>query len=183
MRKNFGPKTWLYPMPVLILATYNEDGTANAMNAAWGGIYDYNKITVSLGEHKTTENFERTKAFTVSFADAANVKECDYVGIVSGSKVHDKVARCGWTTSKSEFVNAPIINELPMTLECIVDSFENGTLIGSIVNVSIDEKFLGEDGLPDVRKVNPIIYDSVHHFYIALGEPVGKAFEDGKAIK
>lgn len=183
MRKNFGPKTWLYPMPVLILATYDENGVPNAMNAAWGGIYDYNKITVSLGDHKTTENFAKTGAFTIGIADVKNVKQADYVGIVSGSKVPDKVAKCGWTVTKSSFVNAPIINELPMTLECTVDSFENGTLIGSIVNISVDEAFLGEDGLPDVKKLAPITYDSVHHFYIALGEVVGKAFQDGKDIK
>ncbi len=183
MRKNFGQKTWIYPMPVLIIATYNEDGTPNAMNAAWGGTYDYNKITISLGEHKTTENLARTKSFTVGFADVKNVAEADYVGLVSGSKVSDKVAKCGWTVTKSPNVDAPIIDQLPMTLECKVDSFDNGTLVGSILNISVDEKYLGEDGLPDVKKLGIITYDPIHHCYIALGDIVGKAFQEGNKIK
>lgn len=183
MRKNFGPKTWLYPMPVLILGTYDENGVPNAMNAAWGGIYDYNQVTVSLGKHKTTENFMKTKAFTLAFADSRHVAECDYVGIVSANDVPDKLTRCGFKVTKSEFVNAPIINELPMTLECEVVSFVDGTLVGKIVNVSCLEEYLGEDGLPSVEKIDPITFDSVHAKYIALGKVVGNAFSDGKKIK
>lgn len=183
MFKNFGVKTFIYPQPVLILATYDEFGKPNAMNAAWGGIADYDQVTVSLSEHKTTENFMKTKAFTIAIADVEHVVACDYVGIVSGNDEPDKMEKAGFTTTKSQFVNAPIINELPLSLECEVISFENGTLIGKIVNVCADEKILGEDGLPDLNKFRPITYDPCHHKYVALGEVVGEAFKDGKKIK
>lgn len=184
MRKNFGVKTYLYPQPVLILATYDENGNANAMNAAWGGICDYDKIMIDMSDHKTTDNIAQTGAFTVACADRAHVAACDYVGVVSGRDVPDKVSRAGFTTVKSEFVNAPILCELPLTLECeLYRILDDGMYIGQIVNVSADERFLGEDGLPDLRLFTPITYDPVHHKYIALGETVGNAFEDGKKIQ
>ena len=183
MRKNFGPKTWLYPQPVMIIATYNEDGTANAMNAAWGGIADYDKIVVDLGKHRTTDNIARTGAFTIACADKENVIESDYVGIVSGNKDVDKFKKTGWTTEKSEFVNAPVINELPITLECELLKIEDSSrYIGKIVNVSCDEKYLGDDGIPDLSKFTPITFDPVHNYYVSLGEKVGNAFSDGKNI-
>jgi flavin reductase (DIM6/NTAB) family NADH-FMN oxidoreductase RutF len=114
MRKNFGVKTWIYPQPVLMLGTYNEDGNANLMNAAWGGMYDYDKVAVALAEHKTTENFLRTKAFTLSIATKSTVVESDYFGIVSGKKVPDKVSKAGFHPFKSEFVNAPLFLEYPL---------------------------------------------------------------------
>lgn len=131
MRKNFGAQTWLYPMPVLISATYNEDGTANAMNAAWGGITDYNHIGLSLSEtHRTTRNILKRKAFTVSVADAKNVIAEDYVGLVSGNKEPDKFKKAGFTATKSQFVDAPVINEIPMALECeYVKTTEDGLII------------------------------------------------------
>lgn len=181
--KDLGVKTFIYPQPVLILGTYDEDGTPNAMNAAWGGIYDYDAVTVSLSKHKTTENFERTKAFTIGIGDAENVIACDYVGLVSGKEVKDKVAKCGWTAVKSKNVNAPIFEQLPLTLECEVISFIEGTLVGRIVNVVAREDILGEDGLPDMSKFNPICYEPAHHTYRKMGEVVGHAFKDGKKIK
>lgn len=183
MFKNLGVKTYIYPQPVLIIATYDEFNNPNAMNAAWGGIYDYDKVTISLSEHKTTDNFKKTKAFTIAIADAKHVKACDYVGIVSGNDEPNKIQKAGFTTSKSSFVNAPIINELPLTLECEVVSFEDGTLIGKIINVVAKEEILGEDGLPDLNKFSPITYDPAHHNYVALGKVVGKAFSDGKELK
>ncbi len=185
MRKNFGAKTWLYPMPVLIIGTYDENGLPNAMNAAWGGIYDTNQVMVCLSDdHKTTENIKNNGAFTVSFATAETVVPCDYVGIVSANDVPDKPAKAGFTTVKSGFVNAPIINELPMTVECKLLKFnEDGICIGEIVNVSADESILDENGKVDVKKLDPIIYDSVTHAYWGFGERVGQAFSDGKKIK
>lgn len=126
MRKDFGSKPMLYPMPVLIIGTYGEDGTPNAMNAAWGGIVDTNLIGICLADHKTTRNIFARKAFTVSMADAENMVAADYVGIVSGDKVPDKVARAGWRTSKSHLVDAPIIDELPMTLEWFLRQLRRG---------------------------------------------------------
>ncbi len=185
MRKNFGAKTWLYPMPVLIVGTYDENGNPDAMNAAWGGIYDTNLVMVCLDDaHKTTENIKKTKAFTVSFATVNTVVPCDYVGIVSANDEPDKFTKAGFHAVKSEFVNAPVIEELPMTLECKLLKFnEDGICIGEIVNVSADESILDENGKIDAKKLDPIIYDSVTHAYWNFGEKVGSAFCDGKKIK
>ena len=185
MRKNFGAKTWLYPMPVLIIGTYDEKGVPNAMNAAWGGIYDTNQVMVCLADdHKTTENIKKAGAFTVSFATAGTVVPCDYVGIVSANDEPDKFARAGFHAVKSEFVNAPIIEELPMTVECKLIKFnEDGICIGEIVNVSADESILDENGKIDAKKLDPIIYDSATHAYWRFGEKIGQAFSDGNKIK
>ena len=185
MRKNFGSKTWLYPMPVLIIGTYDENGIPNAMNAAWGGIYDTGLVMVCLADdHKTTENIQKSGAFTVSFATAGTVVPCDYVGIVSANDVPDKFEKAGFHAIRSERVNAPLIAELPMTVECRLLKFnEDGICIGEIVNVSADESVLDESGRIDAKKLDPIIYDSVTHAYWSFGERVGRAFSDGKRIK
>ena len=186
MRKNFGVKTWLYPMPVFIVAAYDNEGNPNAMNAAWGGIYTDNMIGICLSEdHKTTQNILATRAFTVSMATAEQVTACDYVGIVSGNKEPDKFHKAGFHATKSEFVNAPIIDELPMTLECELVSYDTETcfMVGKIVNVSTDEKILNESGKIDLSKLRPIPYDPCNHNYIELGAKVGNAFSDGKKLK
>lgn len=186
MRKNFGVKTYVYPQPVFIIATYNEDGTTNAMNAAWGGIADENQIFLCLSaQHKTTTNILKTQAFTINLADVKHVVACDYVGIVSGNQEKNKMEKAGFHTIKSEFVNAPIIEELPLTIECKLISYDSQTcrLFGEIVNVSADEKILDEKGKIDVEKLKPITYDAVHHKYIQLGKQVGKAFQDGLKMK
>ncbi len=184
MRKDFGVKTWAYPMPVFIVASYDKDGVPCCMNAAWGGTYDTNQIMVCLDDnHKTTKNIIESGAFTVSIADAKHVVEADYVGIVSGNKVPDKMTKAGLTTVRSAYVNAPIINEFPMTLECKLLKFnEDGICIGEIINVSADESVLGDDGMIDPQKLEAITYDPVHYTYIKLGEKVGNAFSDGKQI-
>ena len=186
MRKNFGVKTWLYPMPVFIVAAYDNEGNPNAMNAAWGGIYTDNMIGICLSEdHKTTQNILATRAFTVSMATAEQVTACDYVGIVSGNKEPDKFHKAGFHATKSEFVNAPIIDELPMTLECELVSYDTETcfMVGKIVNVSTDEKILNESGKIDLSKLRPITYDPCNHDYLEIGPKVGKAFSDGKSLK
>ena len=185
MRKNFGVKPMVYPMPVFIIGTYDEYGTPNAMNAAWGGISEENEITICVSaDHKTTANFLSRGAFTVSMATANYVKECDYVGIVSGNSVEGKLDRCGLTTVKSDFVDAPIILELPMAVECLVKSYDADTcrLVGEIVNVCCDESVL-TDGKIDPDKLRPITYDSANHTYRVIGEVVGKAFCDGLKFK
>ncbi len=184
MRKSFGAKPFIYPMPVLIIASYDEDGVPNAMNAAWGSAADMNRIAIYVSQgHKTMKNILARKAFTVSMADAKNVVEADYVGIVSGNKQPDKFSRCGWHCTKSENVDAPLIDELPMALECRMVSYdtESELLIGEIVNVLADESILS-DGRIDPLKLNPISYDPVNHAYFTLGEKVGNAFEDGKKL-
>ena len=186
MRKNFGAKAMCYPMPVFIIGTYNADGTPNAMNAAWGGISEEAEITICVDNaHKTAENLLARKAFTVSMATAKYLTACDYVGIVSGNKVPDKFAKAGFHATKSEFVDAPLIDELPMALECEVISYDEETcrLVGRIVNVCADESVLGENGKVDVSRLQPITFDPVSHTYLTLGETVGRAFHDGTALK
>lgn len=185
MRKDFGTKTWMYPMPVLIVAAYDENDLPNVMNAAWGGINTDNRIGICLADnHKTTRNILTTGAFTVSMATVDQLAACDYVGIVSGNNVPDKVARAGFTTVLSQHVHAPIIEQLPMTLECRLVSYDEDSnyMIGDIINVSVDDSIL-TNGVIDVTKLQPITYDPVSHQYIALGNVVGKAFSDGKVLK
>lgn len=186
MRKNFGAKPWCYPQPVFILAAYDENGQPNAMNVAWGGIHYDDQIAMCISAgHKTTANILASKAFTVSMADVEHLVACDYVGVASGNKVADKFAKAGFTHKKSEFVNAPVINELPMTVECELVSYdpEMCTLIGRIVNVSADERILDEDGKIDVSKLRPITFDPAKNEYRVIGEKVGNAFRDGLQLK
>lgn len=185
MRKNFGAKTWLYPMPVLIVGSYDENGVPNAMNAAWGGIYDTNLVMVCLADdHKTTDNIKKSGAFTISFATTSTVVAADYVGIVSANDCPDKFDKAGFHATKSDLVNAPIIDELPMTVECKLLKFnEDGICIGEIVNVCAKEEILNEKGQIDAKKLDPITYDSSTHTYWRLGDAAGKAFSDGKKIK
>lgn len=185
MRKNFGAKPMCYPMPVYIIATYNADGTPNAMNAAWGGISEDKEISICVDDsHKTAENLVARGAFTVSMATVQYLAACDYVGIVSGNKVPDKFHKAGFHELKSQFVDAPLIAELPMALECKVISYDKETcrLVGEIVNVCADEVVLGENEKIDPQKLQPITYDPVNHKYLSLGAVVGNAFQDGKTL-
>lgn len=186
MRKNFGAKPLTYPQPVFIIATYDENGVPDAMNAAWGGISEEKEITICVdAEHKTAKNIMARKAFTVSMADEAHLVACDYVGIVSGNKEPDKFAKAGFHATKSEFVDAPLIDELAIAVECNLISYDVETcrLVGEIVNVSVDESVLDENGKVDITKVQPIIFDAFNLTYHKVGEKVGKAFKDGLQLK
>ncbi|ANU48451.1 flavin oxidoreductase [Enterocloster clostridioformis] len=183
MRKNFGANPLLFPQPVMIIGTYDGEGRPNAMNAAWGGIVGMNEIIIDLSSHQTTDNIMLNKAFTVSVADVEHTIACDYVGIVSARDVPDKMEKAGFTTVKSEFVNAPVIKELPLALECKLKQVLDGKILGEIVNVCADESILGEDGEISLEKFSPITYDTVHYGYYKLGERVGNAFSDGKQLK
>lgn len=183
-RKNFGAKPLSYPQPVWIIATYDENGVPDAMNAAWGGISEENELSICLSAgHKTCANFARTGAFTVSMADARHVAACDYVGMASANKTPDKFARAGFTATKSGLVNAPIINELAVCIECRVKSYDSESCIlkGEIVNVSVDESALTE-GKVDVAKVAPICFDPFNNAYNVVGETVGRAWSSGKEL-
>ncbi len=186
MRKNFGAKPYTYPQPVFILAAYGEDGTPCAMNAAWGGISDDNELSMCISAgHKTTKNILAKGAFTVSMATVKYLAACDYVGIVSGNTVPDKFEKAGFHAVKSAFVDAPLIEELPVAVECRLKSYDENTcrMVGEIVNVSVDESVLDENGNVDVAKVRPITFDPFNNTYVALGEIAGKAFHDGKELK
>ena len=187
MRKHFGAKPYTYPQPVLIIATYNDDGTADAMNAAWGGISDSNRVAMYLSAgHKTVQNIKARGAFTVSIADAAHIVEADYFGVESGNKVADKFARSGLTANKAETVDAPVINEFPICLECRFIEYQNNEygcgVIGKVINVTADESVM-VDGKIDMSKVNAIAFDPYTHGYYKVTERVGEAFRDGLKLK
>ena len=186
MRKNFGAKPLCYPQPVFIISSYDENGVPNAMNAAWGGITEETEITICVSaEHKTTKNILARKAFTVSMATADTMAACDYVGIVSGNDVPDKFEKAGFHAAKSSIVDAPLIDELPMALECRLVSYdeESCRLVGEIVNVSADESVLNARGKVDPAKLRPISFDPMNNTYLVLGEKVGNAFRDGLQLK
>lgn len=185
MRKNFGPQSWLYPMPVLIIGTFDENGDPDLMNAAWGGIHDTNQIAVCIDPgHKTAANLLVNKCFTVSIGTAGCVTGCDYVGIVSANNEPQKVAKSGFHIEKSATVNAPLAAELPMALECELVSFDpaTGCTVGKILNVCADEKILDGNGKISPEKLQPICFDPVNHTYRTLGEIAGFAFADGKKL-
>lgn len=188
MMKSFKPTAWVLPQPVFIIGTYDKDGRPNAMNAAWCGQWDMRELVISLGAHATTDNLSQNPEFTVTFATTETLVASDYVGIVSGRKVLDKMERTGWTIEKAPNVNAPLFKDFPMTIECRVkeriDESETGYyLVAEIVNILCDEAYLAADGKPDVEKMQLITFDPVHHGYIQLGKTVGKAFADGKQLK
>ena len=178
----------MMPQPVLIIGTYNEDGAPNAMNAAWGGQWDRGEIMISMGAHATTENLARCADFTVAFGTKDTMVASDFVGIVSAKSNPDKMKKTGRTAVKSENVNAPVFTDFPMTLECrikhkIDESEEGYYIVAEVVNILVDEKYLNDDGQPDVQKMQLITYEPVTHSYVALGEKVGNAFCDGKKLK
>ena len=186
MRKNFDSQTWLYPMPVLIVGTYDENGTANAMNAAWGGIHDTRQIAVCVDPgHQTAHNLQCRKAFSVSIGTADQVVACDYVGLVSGREEPEKLQKAKFHPRKAEHVDAPYFEELPMTLECRLLHYDavTGCAVGEIINVSAEETILDENGTIDPEKLRPILYDPVHHLYRNMGDVAGKAFHDGLQLK
>ncbi len=186
--KSFAPKPWVLPQPVLIIGTYNENGEANAMNAAWAGQWDQKEIMISMGTHVTTENLNRNGEFTVAFATKQTMVAADFVGIVSAKNDPNKMVKTGWNIVKAEKVDAPVFTDFPMTLECRIrekiDESETGYyIVAEIVNILVDEKYLAEDGNPDIEKMELIVYDPLHHGYIQLGNKVGNAFSDGKMLK
>lgn len=187
MKKDLGIKPYLFPMPVLMVSTYNEDGTVDVMNMAWGGICAHNMVSLNIGEaHKTSENIKRTGAFTLSIADVAHIEAADYFGIASGNDTPDKFARTGLTATKSEKVDAPIVEEFPVTLECRVaeDKMEayGHHVIGEIVGVLAEESVLNEDGKVDIAKLGAFAFDQFQNGYYAIGEKVGEAWVTGKSL-
>lgn len=187
MRTKIKTTEAIFPMPVLMVATYNEDGTIDVMNAAWGTMVDRDIVALNLGaSHKTVKNIKARKAFTVSIADAAHLVEADYFGIASGNNTPDKFAKSGMTATKSENVDAPIINEFPLCMECEFIEYQDGQnglgVIGKVVNTTADERVM-KDGKVDISAVNAIAFDPYTHGYYKVTERVGEAFSDGNKIK
>ncbi len=186
--KSFGQRAWVLPQPVLIIGTYNSDGTPNAMNAAWGGQWDSKEIMISMGSHATTDNLGRCGEFTVAFATKGTMVAADFVGIVSAKDDPLKIQKTGWTAVKADNVNAPVFTDFPITLECrilrkIDETADGYNIVAEIVNILVDERYLAADGKPDVEKMQLITYEPVHHGYVVLGERVGNAFVEGKKLK
>lgn len=184
-RKNLGVKTYIYPQPVMVIGTYDKEGKANAMCAAWGGISGEKEVTLCIDSgHLTAENLQTSGAFTISIGTSVEAIGCDYVGLVSGRKDPGKLDKTGWTILKSEFVNAPLFKELPLTLECRVISYDPGNdlLRGEIVNVSIDEKILDRNGNIDPILLSPIAFDPANHRYLVFDTDAGPAFKIGNIL-
>ena len=187
MKKNIKTTEAIFPMPVLMVATYNDDGTVNVMNAAWGTMVDRDVVALNLTEtHQTVRNIKKRKAFTVSIADAAHVAQADYFGVESGKKVSDKLGKAGMTAVKSEHVDAPIINEFPVSMECEFITYQDDAyglgVIGRVVNVSVEESCM-TNGSVDIDKVGAIAFDPYTHGYYQVGGRVGNAFSDGMKLK
>lgn len=186
-RKNFSDKSVITPLPAIMIATWDENKNPDVMMAAWGGQCGPKHITFVLSKHKTTDNIRLKKAFTISFATKDDVAQSDYFGTVSANDVPDKVARAGFTITPSPNVDAPIINEYKMALECKVVTFdedENGgaRVVGEIVNMSADEGILDEAGNIDLGKLQPVVFDSSNNTYRVVGEKVGDAWGSGKSV-
>lgn len=187
MLKRFPVKPYLFPMPVLMIATYGENDKVDVMNMAWGGICGTREVSLNIGEdHKTSKNIKERGAFTLSIADIDHIKEADFFGIASGNNMEDKFERTGLTATKSEKVDAPIVNEFPVTLECKVveDKMEcyGHHVIGEIVGVLVDEKVLDEKGKIDVPKIGAFCFDQFRNGYYAIGEQVGTAWKTGRDL-
>lgn len=184
MKKDLGVHPYLFPMPVLMIATFGENDKVDVMNMAWGGICDNNKVALNITEsHKTSENIKKRGAFTISVADIAHIEESDFFGIASGNKMDDKFERTGMHAIKSSRVDAPIIEEYPITLECKVVKIQNDEfgfiVIGEIVNVLADESVLDEKGKVDPTKLNAFVFDQFQSGYYKIGEKVGQAWNSG----
>lgn len=184
MKKDIAPKIAVFPMPVLMIAAYDENGTVNVMNAAWGMICAEDKIALFIDEdHKTTKNIRAVKAFTVSLASEKTMAEADFFGIATGNKMADKFARTGFHATKSAYVNAPVIEEFPVVMECklaeIVETENLHAVVGKIVNAQADEEILDAKGSVDPAKINALIFDQFQSGYYSVGEKVGRAWNAG----
>lgn len=187
LRKDLGSFPALFPMPVLMVASYDDSGKVSIMNAAWGQISAMDKIALFIDEdHKTTQSIRHTKAFTVSIADVKHMAEADFFGIATGNKMNDKFERTGFHQVKSSHVNAPVIEEFPLTIECelleIVDTENLHCVIGKIVNVNVDEKVLDEKEKVDPTKLDAFVFDQFQHGYYSIGEKVGQAWNAGTGL-
>ena len=187
MRKDLGSLPAGFPMPVLMVAAYDENGKVNVMNVAWGGICGMDKIALNLApERKTLANIKASKAFTVALADEAHIKEADFLGIASGNTMPDKFERSGLHAVKSSHVNAPIIEEFPLTMECrleeVRECFGEMRVVGTIVNVNVDEKVLDEKGKVDAKKLNAVTFDQFRNGYYSVGEKIAQAWNAGAGL-
>lgn len=187
MKKNLGSIPGLFPMPVVIVSAYDREGIPNAMTAAWAQITDMDKIALFVDpDHRTMKNIQETKAFTVAIADVAHMAEADFIGIASGNNMPDKLEKSGFHVTKSEFVNAPLIEELPVSMDCeladIIDTEDVYAMVGKIVNICAEDRVIGEDGKVNPEQIHALIFDQFRNGYYAVGEMVGQAWNAGKDL-
>ena len=187
MKKQIKTTEAIFPMPVLLISTFNDDGSVDVMNAAWGTMLDRDMVALNLTEtHTTVKNIKSHKGFVVHIADAKHVVEADWFGCVHGEKAHDKFEKAGMTYVKSELVDAPVINELPVALECEFVEYQNDEtglgVIGKVLRTSVEEANL-KDGKVDVDSLEAIAFDPYTHGYYKVGGRVGDAFKDGLKLK
>ena len=185
MRQSFGKKPLVYPQPVLIIGTYNDDGSVDAMNAAWGSVGDDHQIFLCLSaEHRTVKNILKRKAFTVHIADESHMVQSDYVGIVSGNREPNKFSKSGLHAVKAECVDAPVLTDYAICMECELESYEaeHCHCFGNIVNTTVDDSVI-TDGKVDISKLRPLTFDIEQANYVGLGKVVGKAFREGTVLK
>ena len=186
MKKSFGTKTFMFPQPVLIIGTYDENGNPDAMNAAWGTQIGEHEVALHIIEHKTTDNIIKKQCFTLAIADAGHVVESDYVGIVSAKKVPDKVKRAGLTVSHADKIDAPVFDDYLLTMECKVvsvsEDFGSYRIVGEVVETHVDKRIIGDNGRVDVEKLRPIMFDGCNFRYHEIGKCVGKCFSDGNKL-
>ncbi len=187
MKKNLGSIPGLFPMPVVIVSAYDREGIPNAMTAAWVQITDMDKIALFVDpDHRTMKNIQETKAFTVAIADVAHMAEADFIGIVSGNSMPDKLEKSGFHVTKSEFVNAPVIEELPVSMDCeladIIDTEDVYAIVGKIFNICAEDRVIGEDGKVNPDQIHALIFDQFRNGYYAVGEKVGQAWNAGKDL-
>lgn len=187
MKKNFGSIPGLFPMPVVIVSAYDREGIPNAMTAAWAQVTDMDKIALFVDpNHRTMKNIQETKAFTVAIADVAHMAEADFIGILSGNNMPDKLEKSGLHVTKSEFVNAPVIEELPVSMDCeladIIDTEDVYAMVGKIVNICAEDRVIGEDGKVNPDQIHALIFDQFRNGYYAVGEKVGQAWNAGKDL-
>ena len=187
MKKSLGTFPGVYPMPVLMVAAYDENGRVNVMNAAWGMICAMDKIALFIDEdHKTTQNLLKTRAFTVSIADREHMDVADFFGIATGNKMADKFERTGYHAVKSDVVNAPIIDEFPYVMECelaeVINTENMYAIVGKIVDTKAEESILDENDKVEVEKLQALIFDQFKHGYYVSGDKAGKAWNAGKDL-
>ena len=183
MKKNLKAVPGIFPMPVLMIGTYNEDGSVDVMNAAWGMAQSMNQLKLCLTEsHKTVKNMKRNPYCTVALATKDTVMQSDYLGMVSANTVGNKFEKSGLHAIKSQNVEAPVIEEYPICMECKVIGFEDDGTLVEIVNILADEKYLNEDETIKLDEIGIISYDPYGHGYYVVGNKVGQAFSDGKKL-
>lgn len=187
MKKQIKTTEAIFPMPVLLISTFNDDGTVDVMNAAWGTMLDRDMVALNLSEtHTTVKNIKARKGFVVHIADAKHVAQADWFGVVHGEKEPDKFKKSGLSYVKSDLVDAPVINELPIAMECEFVEYQNDAtglgVIGKVLRTSVEEDNI-KDGKVDVDSIEAIAFDPYTHGYYKVGGRVGDAFKDGLKLK